>query len=599
MIKKNTLFSILSIFCISICAFFGFFDQIENNVRDKIFQSNSKKVDTENIVIIGIDDKSLKEIGIWPWDRTIHAEVINKLTEGQAASIGIDIVLSEEAKVKKSDDLLVEAVSKAGNVVMPVVGNFNFKKLSATIGSSNGTDIVKSDKIIESFNELKKVAINGHINVFEDQRDGIVRKALLSFEYKNREIKSFDYNIIKQYEKRLGKEVLNGDIPIDQFNRYHIDFNGKPGDFKPISYCDVLNGKVPPIYFKDKIVLIGPYAEGFPNDSFYTSIQKNIKMYGVEVHANIIQNILENNLKSEVAEWFKILIVIILGLVSHLIFNKINPKFSALFLIGISVTYVFLTKVIYNNGYILYIVYPLILMVIIYIASIVYKYMKEFKERKRVTNVFEKYVAPQVVDEILKGGLDGLKLGGERKEISVLFVDIRGFTPLSERVEPEKVVEILNEYLTLTSESIFKFGGTLDKFIGDATMAIFNVPLPLENHPLKAVKTAFQMKKGSEELKKKLEEKFGISVDFGIGINTGYAVVGNIGGKTRMDYTAIGDTVNTAARLESNAKKGQILLSESTYERVKDKVKVKELGEIKVKGKNKMIRVYELQDICD
>ena len=211
--------------------------------------------------------------------------------------------------------------------------------------------------------------------------------------------------------------------------------------------------------------------------------------------------------------------------------------------------------------------------------------------------MFGKYVAPQVVEQILKGSQESLHLGGIRRMITALFVDIRGFTPLSEKAEPEEIVDILNDYLNLTAESIFKYEGTLDKFIGDATMAIYNAPIELEDHAYRAVQTAWAMKQGSYILQEKLEKKFGKGVQFGIGINTGYAVVGNIGAKFRMDYTAIGDTVNTAARLESNAKAGQILLSKSTYELVKDKVEVTPLGEIKVKGKEQGIEIYQLEKV--
>lgn len=170
---------------------------------------------------------------------------------------------------------------------------------------------------------------------------------------------------------------------------------------------------------------------------------------------------------------------------------------------------------------------------------------------------------------------------------------------MSEKATPEEVVEILNEYLNLCASSIVGEGGTLDKFIGDAAMAIFNAPLDLEDHALHAVKTALAMKKGSLELESKLEKRFGRAVKFGIGINTGYAVVGNIGCNFRMDYTAIGDTVNTAARLESNAKPGQILISQATYELVKDKIISKALGSIKVKGKEEELQIYEVEGLLN
>ncbi|NMA94086.1 MAG: adenylate/guanylate cyclase domain-containing protein, partial [Clostridiales bacterium] len=168
---------------------------------------------------------------------------------------------------------------------------------------------------------------------------------------------------------------------------------------------------------------------------------------------------------------------------------------------------------------------------------------------------------------------------------------------MSESLEPEQVVGILNEYLELVAQSIFKTEGTLDKYIGDAAMGLFGAPLELEDHAFRAVEAALHMKQGSEELGNKLLEKYGRTVSFGIGINTGEAIVGNIGASHRMDYTAIGDTVNTAARLESNAAPGQILISRATYDLVKDKVEVNPLGELKVKGKANVVEIFEVMGI--
>ena len=207
---------------------------------------------------------------------------------------------------------------------------------------------------------------------------------------------------------------------------------------------------------------------------------------------------------------------------------------------------------------------------------------------------FKKYVAPEVVEEIAKKGDFKIQLGGENRDIAVLFVDIRGFTTMSEVLTPEEVVAILNRYLNLTTNAIFKNKGTLDKFVGDATMAVFNSPFELEDYTFKAVCAAMDIVEGGAALEKELLEKFGRTVGFGVGVNCGEAVVGNVGCDFRMDYTAIGDTVNTAARLESNAKKGQVLISDAVYERVKDRIEVEEVGEIPLKGKSKGVFVYSV-----
>lgn len=225
--------------------------------------------------------------------------------------------------------------------------------------------------------------------------------------------------------------------------------------------------------------------------------------------------------------------------------------------IGAVIVNIIIGKWLYENGTAVSIVEIPIVILLIYLYQLISGYLAEILKRRKVVNAFKKYVAPQIVDEISKKGDFEIVLGGENRHIAVLFVDIRGFTPMSESLEPEQVVEILNEYLNLTTQSIFKNGGTLDKFIGDATMAVFNAPFNLDDYIYRSVCTALDIAAGSDELEKKLMERFGKSVSFGIGVNCGQAVVGNIGCEFRMDYTAIGDTVNTAARLESNAKRGQ------------------------------------------
>ena len=219
------------------------------------------------------------------------------------------------------------------------------------------------------------------------------------------------------------------------------------------------------------------------------------------------------------------------------------------------------------------------------------------KKRWEIMRAFKKYVAPQIVDEVSKGGEFQISLGGERREIAAMFVDIRGFTSLSENLEPEEVVEILNEYLNLTTHAIFKNGGTLDKFIGDATMAVFNAPFDLDDYIYRAVCTARDIVAGAQDLEDRMEKRFHKKVNFGIGISCGPAVVGNVGCDFRMDYTAIGDTVNTASRLEGKAMAREILISEQVYEALKDRIRVTEKGMIPLKGKAKEICVYSVEEV--
>ncbi|MGO4273479.1 adenylate/guanylate cyclase domain-containing protein, partial [Paenibacillus sp. TAF58] len=292
---------------------------------------------------------------------------------------------------------------------------------------------------------------------------------------------------------------------------------------------------------------------------------------------------------------FGVGIILLISLLAIFLFHRYKGKTALFIFLGMFVIYSAIWLIFYIAGSTFApLVYPQFALVLIYIWSLVSHYLEERKERNRVTGIFGRFVSKTVVDELLQSGED-VKLGGSRKDISLIFVDIRGFTPMSERLEPEQVIQVLNEYLDVCTKAIFKFNGTLDKFIGDGVMAMFGAPIEYDNHPEMAVRAAIEMKSQATVLEQRLIERYGIGVKFGLGINSGPAVVGNIGSEDlRLDYTAIGDTVNLSARLEANAKPGQILISEQTYTRVKDLFEIESIGEIKVKGKEKPVAVYEV-----
>lgn len=558
---------------------------LELRMQDKWLQ-HTRPVDTR-ISILAIDEESLLEIGQWPWDRRAYAQLIEYLTEGNTAVIGLDITFPLPSEDDDENEAFVNAVRDAGNVVLARYGVFD---------EYAQRGVIEALELYEPFPALKEAAAAlGHLNTIPDS-DSVVRKSLLRFAYNGEQIDSFSWVIASKYMERTGQRISQDDVPLDPFERFHIAYAGKPQQFEVIPFSMVLNGDVPADYFEDRIVLVGPYTVGM-NDDYLTPLDSNQSMFGVEIHANIIQSVLEQHYKKELDWKWDAAILIAIALIAYWLcrLRSVIGSFAALAAMAAAILYA--SRWIYESGIILSSVYLIAMLFTFYIVSVAYNYVTELAERKRVTQVFGRYVAPEVVDQILKNGEEGLKLGGSRKELTVLFVDIRGFTTLSERVEPEEIVGILNEYLDLTANCIFQFGGTLDKFIGDATMAIYNAPLPLEDHAMQAVRSAWAMKMGSAELEKKLIARFGEGVKFGIGIHTGSAVVGNIGSKTRMDFTVIGDTVNTTARLESSAKPGQIIVSSAVYELVKDRVDAAFLGEIQVKGKEQKIAIYELEGI--
>ncbi len=548
---------------------------------------------SKNIYIIGIDDKTLQEYGmITDWGRELPGKLVEKLNENpdaRPAVIGFDVIYSESVD-EAGDNYFARACKNAGNVV--TASTFVFKEQPETDENGKVTyNPYYIDYAIFPYEELRESVTTGFANTTVD-KDGYVRQAMVGVDYDGETIYSLAFQVYKQYQESRG-EVAEVPETYGKGKQFYFSYAGKPGSYTMISMADVMDGTVDTRIFKDSIVLVGAYAVGM-QDAFKPAITHHSEMYGVEIHANIIQAFLEGETKLPVS---KRIYAILVGLVCGAFFlltEKGKILRSTVALGALAAGNIILVKMMYQKGYILPVILLPIVLLLIYAVQLVRGYVTERVRRRRVVNVFKQYVAPQVVDKISKDKDFELVLGGENRHVAVLFVDIRGFTTMSESLAPEQVVEILNEYLSLTTKSIFDNDGTLDKFVGDATMAVFNAPFDLDDYIFKAVCAAWDMKQGAAAIAEKFEKRFGKSVAFGIGVNCGNAVVGNIGCDFRMDYTAIGDTVNTAARLESNAKRGQILISDTVYEAVKDRVEVTPIGEIPLKGKSQGVFVYQL-----
>lgn len=558
--------------------------------RDKVYQ-RSRGVN-QSIKIIAVDDKAIAEYGPFgTWDRSIYADVLDALGDYPAA-VGFDIMFQSQMS-EEGDNLLKEKALEKGNVV------FASRIAFDTVAEKDENGKLYLNKFHVNALNLPfsgEEVPTGFVNVSQDE-DGVVRRVIPT--YTNRDTgetyTGFSYKIYQTYCEKKGitpKEAKTGSQ-----NEMWIYYAGKPNDYEAVSIVDLLDGKIDPRIFNDCIVLVGAYTNGLQDQ--FSVPNSGEEMFGVEINANIIQGYLDNAFPIPANRVLISLIVGVIVLAFFLIFSKLGLKWGTPLLVIAEVATIFAGILLFTKAdIILPGVYLLLFIFLDYLFALIIKYFTELFAKRKIASAFRKYVAPQVVDGIMKSGQYKIALGGETRDIAVLFVDIRGFTPLSESLKPEEVVEILNEYLNLTTNSIFKNGGTLDKFIGDATMAVFNAPFDLDDYELRALRTAKDIVAGAKALEKSCMERFGRKVTFGVGVNCGEAVVGNIGCDFRMDYTAIGDTVNTAARLESSAKPGQVLISETIYERVKDKgVKVEPIGEIPLKGKSKGVFVYQLTEI--
>ena len=575
------------VFLLTVTNLFSAFDYI---LKDMAYQT-PRGID-HKIKIIGIDERTLDELGpIHTWSRQTYADllrVLNTDTEKKPLVIGFDILFSGQVD-EAGDQAFADACKEVGNVV--VASQFVYKEKSEM--NAEGIREYPIDSYIVPYDALMQATTQGFTNVSPDS-DGVVRRIAIKQELQGTAVTMFSKKIFDSYCHLTGLEAE--EITMDKYGKTLINYSGKPGDYECLSFIDVLEGKIDPAAFAGSIVLVGAYATGM-QDNFMVPNGGNSQMYGVEIHANILQALFQNRFSINADPYITALITGMIGAMLHLLFKKRKIWLSTLVFVIAVGGYAGICVLLNNNHYCVHLLYLPLILFISYIYCLCLGYIAEKIKQRKVIAAFKKYVAPEVVEEIAKKGDFKIQLGGENRDIAVLFVDIRGFTTMSEVLTPEEVVAILNRYLNLTTNAIFKNKGTLDKFVGDATMAVFNSPFDLEDYTFKAVCAAMDIVEGGAALEKELLEKFGRTVGFGVGVNCGEAVVGNVGCEFRMDYTAIGDTVNTAARLESNAKKGQVLISGEVYERVKDRIEVEEVGEIPLKGKSKGVFVYSVTSV--
>lgn len=557
----------------------------ELKLQDMAYQKPS--MTDPNIVVIGIDDESLAEFGRYQdWSRQSMADAINILNSGEEkpAVIAIDFVYAEVSSDKSADDALVEAAENGGNVVLASLANTGYDIYQGIYAVTD---------YIPPFPELADVTLNGLANGIPEE-DSVVRYAWLVTEYEGEKIYGFPYQIYKSY---MGEELPFAET----YREAYITYYGMPGDYKQASFADIFAEDFDPDFYAGAIVMIGPFAAGMM-DAYNSPVSGTAQMYGVEIHANALQTLLEGNFKQTLpvgVGYAVIIAVIVLALLSSELIKDIRARLAVTILLG--ALYVFAALWAFKSGYILSILYPVLSLAVLYIYDLVYGYIIETLEKQRVKSAFKKYVDPSLVDKLMETGEANSDEVGQKKHIAVLFVDVRGFTPMTEAMkgEPELVVKILNEYLELTSSAVFNNGGSVDKFIGDATMALFNGFVPLDDYEFNAVKAAWDIVQGAADVNASIKEKYGVDVGFGVGVNSGDAIVGNLGPSFRKDYTAIGDTVNTAARLEANAKRSQVLISAHLFEKVKDRVEAVSVGEIPLKGKSDKLEIFSVTGIAE
>ncbi len=614
----------------------------------------TKKQPHDDIVIIDIDDPSIEKLGRFRnWPRWYYASVVSYLAEQNARVIGIDMLLPEPDVLSKElitiyqdkkedivrqqlnlqgihgntreiirvvlknlgfDEEFMDAIRHSDRVILPLAiikssdareGDLRTareysREIPLKVRSSfpKGTGIaVPTDMLLQGVKDL------GVVNTDSDI-DGIIRKVPLFYRYIKDVYPSFAFTIflhakeLQNEEIRIvpGKYVEVGDyrIPVDEESRMLIDFLGSPFSFRYISFYDVLMQRIGEGFFNDKMVLLGSSAVAL-SDLKPTPVSRNM-MPGVEVHANALYTFTNQSFIQYPTIPITLLVILAIAIVITLLASQCRPWLSLLLTILVFIGFLVFCDILFDTKHVwLEAVRPSYTLIFAYIVAIAYRFAVAERSKRELRRTFDRYVSKEVVEQIISNPAQ-LKLGGERKDITVLFSDIRGFTSMSESMQPEEVVGILNDYLTTMTDIILSLGGTIDKFIGDAIMAVFGAPIPYEDHTLRAAKAALKMRDALEDLWSKWMEEKKHPFDIGIGISTGEAIVGNIGSVRRTEYTAIGDIVNLGARIEPLNKEfnTHILVSEAVYERVKDSISVSDIGLVKVRGKKREVRLYEL-----
>lgn len=547
----------------------GFLDTWESKISDAFYTPGDP---LDNIVIVAIDDNSYTELGMFPWPRSHYAQVIENLN--QSSVIGIDIIFDLATNIE-NDSKLANSL-KTSNVVMAM----EYTSFSHKNGELFGENLLKPNAALGTSGEDFEA---GFVNLYQDS-DGVIR----SFTPHISGIEDhehFSIVIVSEY---------TGITPELESNRMLIKFYGEPQSYEYISFYDVYNNSIPPSYFEGKIVLIG-VTSPIEHDDYIVPIS-NQAMPGVEIHANLVQSVLTKDYLYYQDDVSSIGIVILFALITGILLFRFKMHIATILVAVLAIAYIFFSTIYtFDSGIIMNILYPLLSISMVYIAIVVLYYRTEERTRKWITSVFGKYVSPVVIDNLIKNP-DKINLGGEKRNITIFFSDIRGFTSISERLVPEKLVHLLNEYLTEMTSIIIKDQGLVDKYMGDAIMAFWGAPLDQPYHAEMACSSSLEMMDKLRKLQRKWKNEGLPSFDIGIGLNSGDAIVGNMGSSTRFDYTAMGDNVNLASRMEGLNKlyRTNIIITENTHKIIKDKFEVRKLDAVKVKGKKKPILIYEL-----
>ena len=596
-----------------------FAQKLLSDIEDLKFsvRNNIKPTKKSNsVVVVAIDEPSVNKLGRWPWDRKVIAGLLEKLN--QASVVGLDMVFSEKSN-PESDQKLAEVIENNENIILGY-----FLREKATEETSQNTWSQLEDYAYHSYktkskdlhiddwlyaevniSEISEAALSGGFFSTKPDVGGIYRHYPLASLHKGLILPPLAVQMLRYYWNKDAK-LSFGNKGIESFdmgnvslyNSNYIRLNYE-NQINQVSAYDVYSGKIKPEFFNNKLVLVGATEIGI-FDLRPTPIDPVAP--GVYQHYTAVKNLLTNDLikSNKIVDLvFISLSLLIIFLVS--LFRNYNVRLrlyaSYLFVVLLISYVIFVGYDIWLHE--AYYLFAILLSVILYESE---AFMRTENDARHVKKAFSSYVSKELVGELIAYP-DKLKLGGDEKEITTLFTDVRNFTTISESLTPTRLVSLLNRMFDPFTKIVLKNKGMLDKYIGDAMMVIFNAPLDVEQHAERACLSALEMISKQQKISDELKSEDFPEVNIGIGINTGLAIVGNMGSTVRFGYTAIGDSVNLAARLEG-LNKGygtEIIISEFTSNALPEdtSIKMRMLDKIRVKGKHEPVTIYEIFDETD
>lgn len=561
----------------------GALKRLELQVLDRLFEWRGPRLPAAPIVIVAIDEDSFDELDLaWPFPRALHGRLLDAVAAGAPLLIGLDILFPEPSPRGPGDDeALGAAVARARHVVLAAA----YTRVVEHVG---GLAVMRDDLNLPVPAIRRGAAAVAPVNLLHDA-DAHVRRVPYRLRAGTDRVPGFDAEL-----HRLAAERGLAVAPWpDGENEILINFRGGPGTFPWIPYHRVLSGEVPPETFRGAIVLIGPTSPVL-HDLFATPFASAGTMPGVEIHAHALDTLVRGDAVRPVPPGVAVGLAAVVALGAALSVARLRARRALAVVAGTAALLAGLTYGLFAARQVwLPVLAPGLALAAAYGLAVGDALVREQRERRRLSRFF----SPAVLDDIVRQRGERA-LGSTRRVVTVLFADIRGFTGIAERLDPEQVARMLGEYLSEMTEAVFQHGGTVDKYVGDAIMALYNAPLPVPDHAARAVRTALEFQRRTRLLSERWAPRLGSEIRCGVGIHTGEAVVGTLGSRQRWEYTAVGDTVNLAARLEALTKDygAEIIISEATWAAVQGEFGTRELGAVAVRGRSRPVRIFAVLD---